>query len=391
MIMERDVLHLQIPAFPIALARVKDASLRGWPAAVAPGHSDRALLQCVSKEAAAEGVCEGMPVYRARRLCPALTLLSPDPELLARGSRSLLEISGAYSPLTEPSAAGRLFLDLTGCRRLMGPGRDAAARLEKEIAARLRLQGTVGVAGNKLVSRIASGYLEKPGVCDVLRGAERTFIAPLPVSVLPGIGSARESVLMRDLNLRRVEEVAALSVLQLRLAFGPFAPLLHQRACGIDPSPVRPPRRTPEVAEEAFLGAEENDDRILLAELYRMTEGCGLRLRRLGKGTCRLSLTLTYADGVVEQGTAALPSPLSHDLPLMAGVEGLFYRSCRRRVRLKGMRLVCTRLASGNRQMDLFSPEGEPAAHQAALQEALDRLRTTYGREAVRWGRSFGQ
>jgi DNA polymerase-4 len=330
-----------------------------------------------------------MPVYRARRLCPDLTLLPPDPELLAKGTRSLLEVSSAYSPVTEPSAGGRLFLDLTGCRRLLGGGRDSAARLEKEIAARLRLQGAVGVAGNKLVSRIASGCLEKPGVCDVLRGAERTFIAPLPVSVLPGIGAARESVLMRDLNLRRVEEVADLSVAQLRLAFGPFAPLLHQRSCGIDPSPVQPPRRTPEVAEEAFPEAEENDDRILLAELCRLAEGCGLRLRRLGKETGRLVLTLTYADGVIEQGTAALPSPLCHDLPLLAAVEELFHRTCKRRVRLKGMRLVCGRLASGNRQMDLFSPDGEPAAHQAALQEALDRLRGAYGMAAVRWGRSF--
>jgi DNA polymerase-4 len=73
----------------------------------------------------------------------------------------------------------------------------------------------------------------------------------------------------------------------------------------------------------------------------------------------------------------------------MAAVEGLFYRTCRRRVRLKGMRLVCGRLISGNRQMDLFSPEGEQAAHQETLQGALDRLRTTYGRDAVRWGRSF--
>jgi len=388
--MERDVLHLQIPAFPVALARVKDTSLRGRPVAIAPGHSDRALLQCVSKEAAAEGVCEGMPIYRARRLCAALTFLSPDPELLAKGTRSLLEISSAYTPVTEPSASGRLFLDLTGSRRLMGPGRDAAARLEKEIAARLRLQGTVGVAGNKLVSRIASGYLDKPGVCDVLRGSERTFIAPLPVSVLPGVGAARESVLMRDLNLRRIEEVAALSVAQLRLAFGPFAPLLHQRARGIDPSPVQPPRRTPEIAEETFLGTEENDDRVLLAELCRLAEECGMRLRRLGKGAGRLALTLSYADGVSEQGTADLSSALSHDLPLMAAVEVLFYRTCKRRVRLKGMCLVCGRLTSGKRQMDLFSPEGEPAAHQEALQEALDRLRGAYGMAAVRWGRTLG-
>ncbi len=81
--MPRDILHLKIPAFAVAVARVADPALRGRPVAVAPGHSERALLQCVSAEAAAEGVFAGMPLFRARRLCPALILLSPDPELLA--------------------------------------------------------------------------------------------------------------------------------------------------------------------------------------------------------------------------------------------------------------------------------------------------------------------
>jgi len=387
--MERDVLHLSIPAFPIALARVADYSLRDRPVAVAPGNSERALLQCVSAEARAEGVREGMPLYRARRFCPALTLLPPDPELVAKGTRALLELSGELTPVWEPSSPGRLFLDLTGGRRLFGPGRDVAARLERELAGRLRLAGGVGVAGNKLVSRIAAGYLRRPGVCDILRGSERSFIAPLPVAVLPGVGSAREAALLHDLNLRRVEEVAALAVSQLRLAFGPFAPLLHQRALGVDPSPVQPPRRSAEVAEESFLDREENDDALLLAELCRLVEGCGLRLRRLGKRTRRLALALTYADGVVEQGATTLPVPLSLDLPLLAAAEELFYRSCKRRVRLKGMRLVCGRLTAEVRQLELFAPATETAPQQTELQEALDRLRGRYGMAAVRWGRGL--
>ena len=213
--------------------------------------------------------------------------LPPDPQLLGRAGRALVELAAAYSPLIEPAAAGRLFLDLTGCGRLLGPGRDAAARLERELAARLRLAGSVGVAGNKLVSRIAAGYLERPGVCDVLRGAEAGFIAPLPVAVLPGIGAARELALASELNLRRVEELARLSVAQLRLPFGPLAPLLHQRARGVDPSPVLPPRRTPGVVEETFLAREENDDDLLLAELCRLVEGCGRRLRLQGLGRGR--------------------------------------------------------------------------------------------------------
>jgi len=387
--MERDILHLAIPAFPIELARVGDASLRQRPVAVVPGNSERALLTCVSAEARAEGVHEGMPLFRARRLCPPLLLLPPDPQKVSRGMKALLEVSGRYTPLWEPTAPGRLFLDLTGGRKLFGPGRDVAARLEREMTGRLRLSGCVGVAGNKLVSRIAAGYLKKAGVCDILRGSERNFLAPLPVSVLPGVGNAREAVLMQDLNLRRVEEVAALSVAQLRLPFGPFAPLLHQRARGVDPSPVQLPKRSPEIIEEAFLSQEETDDELLLAELFRLAEGCGLRLRRMGQAAGRLALALTFADGVTEQGKTDLLPPVANDLALFAALDELFYKTCRRRVRLRALRLACERLACGKRQLDLFGDETAASPHAEVLQDALDRLRTRHGMDVVRWGRSL--
>jgi DNA polymerase-4 len=385
--MERDVLHLAIPAFPIALTRVSDLSLRERPVAVAPGYSERALLQSVSKEARSEGVHEGMAVYQARRFCPSLILLPPDQELIAKGTRAIQKVSRRFSPILEPAAPGRLFLDLTGSRRLLGPGRDAAARLEREIEKDLGLSGSVGVAGNKLVSRIAAGYLEKSGVCDILRGSERSFIGSMSVSVLPGVGKGRESRLFRDLNLCRVEEIAALSVAQLRLILGPFALLLHQRSRGIDPSPVQPPKRSPEISEESFLSVEENDDTFLMAELCRLVEGCGLGLRRLGKAAGKLTLTLMYADGVIERGTARLAVPQNLDLPLFAAAEELFQKSCRRRVRLKGMRLACGRLGQEKRQMDLFADEPAMSPHAETLQKALDSLRGKYGMDSVRWGR----
>ena len=387
--MERDILHLSIPAFAIALARVVDSSLRERPVAIIPGNSDRALVQSVSPEARRDGVFEGMPAFRARRLCPSLVLVPPNPELIAKGTHKLLEVSSRYSPILEPTSHGCIFLDLTGCRRLFGPGRDVAARLEKEIATRLRLQGTIGVAGNKLVSRIASGCLGKPGVLDVLRGAERTFIGPMPVSVLPGIGQARELVLMQELNLRRVEEVTALSVVHLRLAFGPFAPLLHQRARGFDPSPVQPPCRTPEVTEEAFLNIEENDDQVLLAELCRLVEGCGLKLRRMGTGAGRITLTVNYADGVSAQRASTLPLSQNHDQFLFAIAEELFQNACQRRVRVKGLKLVCSKFTSEKRQMNLFADPDEVSPRQSALQSALDGLRGKHGMTSVRWGRTF--
>jgi DNA polymerase IV len=93
-----------------------------------------------------------------------------------------------------------------------------------------------------------------------------------------------------------------------------------------------------------------------------------------------------YADGVTERGTARLAVPQNLDLPLFSAAEELFQKSCRRRVRLKGMSLACGRLGQEKRQMDLFA-EPEASCRTETLQKALDSLRGKYGMDSVRWGR----
>ena len=387
--MDREILHITVPAFPIALARVIHANLRGRPVAVAPLNSERALLQCISAEAAAEGVHAGTSIYHARRSCPSLIVIAPDPHLMAKGSQALLELSGEFTPIVEPGA-GRAFLDLTASRRLFGPARDVAARLERAIANSMGLEAMAGAGINKLVSRVAADVMREPGVYDVFHGAERSFLAPFPVSVLPGVGESRQTLLFRDLNLHRVEQVASLSVPQLRLAVGPFAPLLHDRARGIDRSPVQPPRFSTEIVEEGLLDQEENDDAILLSELLRLVEGCGLRLRRLKRGARKLTLSVMYADGATEQGKKVLPVAASLDLALLSAVEELFFATCRRRQRVRGLRLSCDQVAEEAGQMDLFAPvTAHVSQKQVDLQETLDLLREKHGRGAVRWGKGL--
>jgi DNA polymerase-4 len=152
---------------------------------------------------------------------------------------------------------------------------------------------------------------------------------------------------------------------------------------------VQPPRRTPELSQETFLGEEENDDRILLAELYRLVEDCGWRLRRTARLACSLSLTVNYADGVAMQRSARLPAPASHDVLLFATAEQLFRQTCTRRVRTKGLKIACTDLVPELRQLELFSDLEGAQPHHAALQSALDCLRARHGMASIRWGRTL--
>src|SRR5207245_2161773 len=184
-VIERAVLHLDIPAFPVAVERVVDRGLAGRPVAVAPPGSSRVPILAASAEAVREGVRSGMPLFRALRVCRELIVLPPHEALYRRASDAILKLLSCYSPVLEPAGAGHVFLDMTGTRGLFGPAVDAASRIRREVLDRLRLLPTLGVARNKLVGRVAARVVRPDGLLDVLPGTEAPSRPPQRVGWLP--------------------------------------------------------------------------------------------------------------------------------------------------------------------------------------------------------------
>src|SRR5206468_3328174 len=115
----------------------------------------------LSPEAKIAGINRGMAVRLARKLCPDLILLPPNPVLYARASRALHEILRQYAPIIEPRGYGHAFLDVTGTGRLFGPPVDVALRIQREASDRIRLPVSVGVASNKLVSEACGALINR--------------------------------------------------------------------------------------------------------------------------------------------------------------------------------------------------------------------------------------
>src|SRR5262245_40313163 len=238
--MDRAILHLDIPAFPVAVERVVSPRLRERPVVVAPSSSTRASILVSSLEARRAGVFRGMPLARASRICRDLIVLPPNEPLYRRASDAILKILNGYSPLLEPAGGGHVFLDMTGTTRLFGRAVDSADRIQREVRQRLRLAATLGVASNKLVSRAAARVIRPGRLYDVFPGSEAPFLAPLDVDLLPGVDlPARE--ILSEVNIGRVRDLAALDIPHLRLLVGQRAWRLYREARGVDPSPVRPP------------------------------------------------------------------------------------------------------------------------------------------------------
>ncbi len=184
------VVHLDVADFAVAVERVVDPGLQGRPVIVAPD-APRALVSTLSAEARREGIRRGMEVREALRRCRSARVIRPNEPLYARAFRAVGEVAARFSPVQEPRSPGRIYLDITGTGRLFGTPLDLAARLRKELTARLRLAAAVGVAVNKLVSRVAADLTEPAGLLDARAGDEAPFLAPLQGGRRPAVGVRR--------------------------------------------------------------------------------------------------------------------------------------------------------------------------------------------------------
>jgi DNA polymerase-4 len=386
--MYRHIIHLHIPAFPIAVARVSQPELRDRPVAVAPLYSERALILSASAEARREGIFKGMPLGKAVKFCPDLTVLPPNRELTGKACKVLVKVVAQYTPLWEPSRPGHIYLDVTGTDRLWGRAKEAASRLRWEIKEHLCLLGTVGVAGNKMVSSIASRIVSSEGILDVDHGQESLFMAPLKASVLPGIGHIRRRILLEELNITLVRQVAALDTDTLRLVFGRQAHVIHQRALGIDPTPVYPPRMEPMVAEEITLPQDTNDDEKLLGILLRLVERCSHHL--LNRALCprKAGLAFRYTDQEEITRRINLPHVSFWDFDLYKPLERIFLRTYQRRARIRFMKVWFQDFSPPPSQLSLFPPRSSLSEKKASVTQALNRIRERYGEEVIKYGRT---
>jgi DNA polymerase-4 len=385
--MSRHILHIHIPSFPIAVEQVCHPELKDRPVAVVPPHSERALILSVSSVARKEGVYKGMPLTKAMKFCPDLTVLPPNPGLMKKASQDLIRIASQYTPLWEPFRPGHLYLDVTGTKRLWGRAKDTAGRLRHEIRLHLRLAGAVGVAGNKMVSSIASRIMGSEGVMDVDHGQEPSFMAPLKVDILPGVGHVRRRTLLEELNITLVREIASMDMGRLKLIFGRQAFVIHQRALGIDPTPVYPPRVRPTVAEEITLSKDENDDHKLLGILYGLLEKCARRLRYRSSFPRKAGLLLRYTDQIEVIRQIKLPSPSFWDFDLYEPLKKVFFKTCQRRMRIRFMRVWFQDFSSADPQLSLFNETAPDTEKMTHVTQALDRIRDRYGNGVIRYGR----
>lgn len=383
--MERQIIHIDVDSFAIAVERIRNLRLRDRPVVMADPMVNRSVVQALSPEARQAGIYQGMLLQQALRLCRDITVIPPNEPLYSRAMRAIMNLLAQFTPLIEPVSYGRAFLDMTGTTRLFGATVDTAARIQREIQSQLLLPASLGVASNKLVSKVASETTSPRGLREVQHGTEKEFVAPLDVSYLPFFDQAIKNQLV-ELNLHLIKHIAALSLQHLTMVFSRDGLKLYQASHGIDHTPVLPPQQAPNIYEQATLTEDTNDIYLLRGALYQLVEKVGRQLRQSFQMTRKMILEIYYSDHREAVGQKKLSTATNMDQELFATADELFQKILTRRIRVSKLAVRYLQLSPSSRQASLFEKPTNDKSQN--LTRAIDQIRNKFGEDSVRFALS---
>src|SRR2546428_1825157 len=256
-------------AFYASVEQRDTPSLRGQPVAVGGQPDKRGVVAAASYEARAFGVHSAMSMVKAVRLCPSLVIVPPDFSRYKAASNAVFAIFREVTPLVEPLSLDEAYLDVTA--NLWGEtlGTAVAKRLKERIRAETQLTASAGVAPNKFLAKIASGWKKPDGLTVISPERVEPFLQKLPVDALWGVGpvTARK---LRARGIDRLVDIRTVGTDVLRETVGSLADWLQQLANGIDDRPVVPNREAKSSGSENTYPADLTDLDTIRAEIAEM-------------------------------------------------------------------------------------------------------------------------
>ena len=327
-------------AFYASVEQRDAPALRGKPVAVGGKPESRGVVAAASYEARVFGVRSAMPMARAVRLCPDLVIVRPDFERYRQVSNQVMDILRACTPLVEPLSLDEAYLDVTENAWGEPLGSKVARRLKSEILANTGLTASAGVAPNKFLAKIASGYRKPDGLTVIAPERVESFLQDLPVDALWGVGpvTARK---LRNIGLEKLVQVRSVDMDLLRRTVGSLADWLRQLSHGDDPRPVQPDRESKSSSTENTYAEDLVDLGAIRAELDRMARENAEWLTRRQLAARTVTIKVRYADfTTVTRSHTLSKHTFDPDLIASWAVELLARTDAGRRpVRLLGVRV----------------------------------------------------
>jgi len=379
------ILHVDMDAFYASVVLRERPDLVDQPVVV--GGGGRGVVLAANYVARRYGIRSALPMARVRRMCPHVVVIEPDYATFTAVSASVMETFREVTPVVEAVSLDEAFLDVRGSTRRLGPPDEIAEQLRATIHDEQGITCSVGVAASVSVAKLASRRAKPDGVIVVPPARVTSFLHPLDVGELYGVGEKTQALLQR-FGLLTVGDVAHTPLRTLQRAVGAhLGRELHHLAWGTDRSELTP-RAGPHELERS-MGADETfardiDDReAIVRELLRLSARVAGRMRSADVAGRTITLKVRFADFTTLTRSRTMPEATDVTVEIHRAVTRLYdaLGLQRARLRLVGVRVEgLVPRSTVHHQLVL----GEPERGWAEADRAVDRATRRFGSAAVR-------
>jgi DNA polymerase IV len=376
------IAHLDLDCFFVSVERIHDPSLIGKPVVVGGTPEGRGVVASASYEARTFGVRSAMPTRQALTLCPKLICVRGCFERYGEISSKLRARLQEIAPVVEQASIDEFYLDFTGCEKLYKndlPGLMHA--LQRIVCVEFQLPCSIGLASNKMLSKIAASAAKPNGVRVVPPGSERTFLAPMEIDVIPGIG-AKTGERLRRAGFKTVADIQTKTVDYLRTYLGSMAEEMFHLACGGGTVTLTPEHDRKSIGREETFPRDRCGVAALVPELFRLSESVCGTLRSCGSMARTVTLKLRYKDFLTITRAESI-EPTNDDATVFRTAKTLLERNylSPRPVRLIGVS-VSNLTEHAAPELSLFPVENQ----RQQIFDAVDKLRNKFGDEIIHVG-----
>jgi len=384
--MLHQIAHVDMDAFFVSVEELEDPSLKGKAVVVGADPDGRGVVAAASYEARKYGVHSAMPIRTAKKLCPQAIFLRGHHEKYGEYSARIHRIFEEFTPIVEMVSIDEAYLDFTGCERLHGSAFRGADRLIRTIKERTGLNCSIGLSTSHLVSKIASDQAKPHGLLHVFPGYEASFLAPLPIRRMPGIGKVTEPELLSR-GISTIGNLARAGPEKLKEWFGKYGEWLYTKSLGKDIEAYQYSEEPKSISHETTFDVDIDDVDELERTLSYLSQLVARRLRDHQFFARTVGLKLRYASFRTHTRDVTLDEPTHLDSVIFENVLRLFENNWNRKqkIRLLGVR-------ASNLERGVFQPQLLDAPQKEKLERIMqttDKLRERFGFESIQLARSL--
>lgn len=373
------IIHCDMDAFYASVAELDDPSLRGKPVVVGAGI--RGVVLSANYAARKFGIRAAMPVGKAKRMAPNAIFVTPDHHRYSEISAQVMEIFESFTPFVEPLSLDEAFMDITGAQKLLGTPREIGQAIRKRVHEECGITCSVGIASNKFIAKLASGHCKPNGLLEIPDDRVISFLHPLPVSDLWGVGPKTAEALQR-LGLRQISDIANTPLDTLKRALGDATgEHLHNLSWGRDYRSVVVDDPEQSIGANETFSYDIDDPEKILAEYLKLTERASTRLRNRNLFAKTITITVRFADFKTITRSKTLPLPISSTQEIYQVVKELYLALKLDRARL---RLVGVSLSNLRDQAPEQLMLGQRERGWREAESAVDRAAARFGEKSVR-------